>query len=351
MNKKALTQLTLAMSIFGSVGFFSGLTGLPAIGLVFVRLVCATIFLFTAWLLTGNLKNEVWNKKESLFIILCGTANLLNWILLFKSFEHISVTIAISLYHLAPIFVLIIGSLIFREKWTWLSILPISLCFTGTLFIMDLGQIRTLSFEWNGIIYSVIAAFFYAATMLLVKGIIKTSVYATTFLQMTIGILLLFPFVDFSAYTSLNSIKWFYTILIGVVHTGVVYLLFFNGLRDLPTKVISFMIFIDPVVAILLDILLTEFRPDGLQCLGISLIFCDLLFPIKYSKSFDNTENILSVKDSGSSHRFITCNERVSLLIYDTLSIENSSYQSKFISPSLYSFFTDPHSFTVTCYI
>jgi drug/metabolite transporter (DMT)-like permease len=300
MNKKALTQLALAMSIFGSVGFFSGLTGLSAIELVFVRLVCAAIFLFTAWLITGNFKNEIWNQKELLFIILCAISNLLNWIFLFKSFEQTSVTISISLYHLAPIFVLIIGSFIFREKLTWLLILALSLCFTGTLFILDLGEIHSSAFEWNGIIYSMVAAFFYAATMLFGKSITKTSVYATTFLQMTIGILLLVPFVDFSAYTSLNSIEWFYSILTGVVHTGVVYLLFFNGLRDLPANVISFMIFIDPAVAILLDIILTEFRPNWLQCLGILLIFCGLLFTIKQSKSSANSECIGSGKDSAA---------------------------------------------------
>ncbi|AKR10198.1 hypothetical protein PDJ95_14665 [Bacillus cereus] len=69
MNKKALTQLALAMSIFGSVGFFSRLTGLFSIELVFVRLVCAAIFLFTVWLIKGDFKNEMWNHKELLFII------------------------------------------------------------------------------------------------------------------------------------------------------------------------------------------------------------------------------------------------------------------------------------------
>ncbi|MBJ7944695.1 hypothetical protein BTH38_10555 [Bacillus toyonensis] len=45
-EQKALTQLALAMSIFGSVGFFSRLTGLFAIELVFVRLVYIVIFFY-----------------------------------------------------------------------------------------------------------------------------------------------------------------------------------------------------------------------------------------------------------------------------------------------------------------
>jgi len=223
-----------------------------------------------------------------MLIIFCAVANLLNWIFLFKSFELISVTIAISLYHLAPILVLIIGSLIFREKMNVFSILAISLCFIGTLLIMGTDGFRSSSPEWEGIVYGIIAAFFYAATMLLGKSITKTSVYATTFLQMFIGFLLLIPFVDYSVYTTLKSSEWFYTVLTGIIHTGVVYLLFFNSIRHLPTNVVSFMIFVDPAVAILLDILLSGFKPDGIQILGISLIFIGVVYSLKTTGPTEN---------------------------------------------------------------
>ncbi|MBK5443464.1 MULTISPECIES: DMT family transporter [Peribacillus] len=291
MNRNALFQLSLAMTIFGTVGFFSELTGLPAMELVFVRCICAAVFLCTAWVMTGNYKKEIWNFKETPLIILCGGTNLLNWIFLFKSFELISVTIAISLYHLAPMIVLIIGSFIFREKLTLFSIVAIFLCFIGTLFIMGTDGFRSSSPEWEGIIYGVLAALFYAATMILGKSITKTSVYATTSLQMFIGILLLVPFIDFSTYTVLHSAEWFYAIFTGIVHTGVVYLLFFNSIRHLPTNIVSFMIFVDPFVAILLDILITGFHPDLLQCLGILLIFSGLFYVLKAPKTLTESEN------------------------------------------------------------
>lgn len=281
MNKKALIQLTLAMMIFGSVGFFSEYTGLPAMELVFVRCLCATIFLGLAWIVTGNFVKEEWNRKELLLIFFCAITNLLNWIFLFKSFELISVTVAISLYHLAPMIVLMIGSLIFREKLTWFSIMAILLCFIGTLMIVGTDGFHSASLEWKGMMYGIIAAFFYAATMMLGKSIKKTSVYATTFLQMLLGVLLLIPFIHFSAYPTLHSSEWFYAVLTGIVHTGIVYLLFFNSIRHLPTTIVSFMIFVDPAVAILLDVLLTGFQPSWLQCLGILFIFCGLFYVLK----------------------------------------------------------------------
>lgn len=277
MNKSALIQLTLAMAIFGSIGFFSLHTGLPAIELVFLRCVCALLLLFGAWIVSGNHKKERWQSRETGLIALCGITNLLNWVFLFKSFLIVSVTIAISLYHLAPFIVMMAGSFLFRDKLTFTSVFALAGCFAGTLFIMGTDGFNASASNWEGMIYGVAAAVFYAATILLGKSIRKTSVYATTWLQMLIGLLALLPFVHFETFEGLRSDQWTYAILTGIVHTGLVYLLFFHGIRHLPSPVVSLLVFVDPAVAILLDIAVTGFRPSFLQASGIALLFGSLL--------------------------------------------------------------------------
>ncbi|CAM5358620.1 EamA family transporter OS=Lysinibacillus sphaericus OX=1421 GN=LS41612_14180 PE=3 SV=1 [Lysinibacillus sphaericus] len=116
MNVSAIIKLTVSMAIFGSIGFFTIHTGLPATELVFIRCVCATLFLGALWLITGGHKTEVWNKKELLRTLLCGVFIVLNWVFLFKAFEEMSISIAISIYNLAPIFVLILGALLLKDK-------------------------------------------------------------------------------------------------------------------------------------------------------------------------------------------------------------------------------------------
>ncbi|NBD23253.1 DMT family transporter [Paenibacillus glycinis] len=276
MNKSALLQLLIAMAIFGSVGFFSGLTGLPALELVFVRCICAIVFLAAAWLLTGTYKKERWSGRETALIAACGVTNVLNWLLLFKAFELISVTIAISLYHLAPILVLLAGSFLFRDKLNGLAIAAIAGCFIGTICIIGTDGFRASSPGWDGMLCAVGAAFFYAATMILGKSIRQTSVYATTLIQMAIGMLVLLPFVRFGAYAGLTGEQWLYAVVTGIVHTGFVYLLFFQSIRHLPSPVVSLLVFVDPAVAILLDTAVTGFRPDTLQLAGILLLFGSL---------------------------------------------------------------------------
>lgn len=265
------------MAIFGSVGFFSSRTGLPAVELVFVRCVCAAAILLAAWVLTGSFRRERWNAREMLLIAACGVSNLLNWVFLFTAFKLISVTVAISLYHLAPILALIAGGLIFRDKLGRTAILALAGCFAGTLLLIGADGFGDASPNWKGMLCGVIAAFFYAATMILGRSVVRTSVYATTFIQMIVGLLLLLPFVHFGVYSSLDARQWTYAVVTGVVHTGIVYLLFFGSIRRLPSPIVSVLVFVDPAVAILLDVGVTGFRPDGLQTAGILLLFGSLL--------------------------------------------------------------------------
>ncbi|MGE7979907.1 DMT family transporter [Psychrobacillus sp. NPDC093200] len=281
MNKAAMLKMTLSMAIFGSIGFFTGKTGIPAIELVFVRCICATLFLGALWVITGQHKTEIWEKKEIVQILLCGIFLVLNWVFLFKAFEVTSITIAITIYNLAPIFVLLLGTLFLKERMTWNSLIAVLICFLGSMLIVGINTVQSISdFLGSGFIWALLSAFCYAMTMLLGKGVNQLSAYAMTFVQTSIGILILLPFLNLTLFQGLTTTNWLYIIGTGLIHTGFVYYLFFDSLRKLTTGVISALVFIDPVVAILLDTLILDFRPTFLQSLGILLIFGGIIYTL-----------------------------------------------------------------------
>lgn len=281
MNRAAMLKMTLSMAIFGSIGFFTGKTGIPAAELVFVRCICATLFLGGCWFISGQHKVEAWQKREIVQTMICGVFLVLNWVFLFKAFEEMSITIAISIYNLAPIFVLILGSLFLKEKMTISSLLAIIVCFLGSIFIIGIQNFTSLSdLMGSGFVWAILSALCYAMTMILGKGINGLSAYAMTFVQTTIGIVILFPFMNFQVFTSLNMSNWLYILGTGLIHTGFVYYLFFDSLRKLSTVVISALVFVDPVVAILLDTIILDFRPTLLQSTGILLIFGGIIYTL-----------------------------------------------------------------------
>lgn len=281
MNIQAAIQLAVSMAIFGSVGFFTVNTGIPAEELVFVRCICATFFLGGLWLLTKGYKTEQWSRKEVLQTIICGVFLVLNWVFLFKAFHMMNISVAISIYNLAPIFVLLLGSIFLKERLTIPAISAVVICFLGSVMIVGIESLGSLSELMNsGFIWAMLSAICYAMTMFVSKGISQLSTYALTFVQTIVGIIILLPFVNFAVFENLTTMNWLYILGTGFIHTGIVYLLFFNSIRKLSTLIVSALVFVDPLVAILLDMIILDFRPSLIQLLGIILIFGGIIYTL-----------------------------------------------------------------------
>lgn len=293
MKVSAGIKLTIAMAIFGSIGFFTIHTGIPALELVFVRCIFATLFLGGLWYITGGHKKEAWNKKEVIQTFVCGIFLVLNWVFLFKAFEEMAISVAISIYNLAPIFVLILGTVFLKERITIGNVLAIVICFLGSVFIVGIESLQSIEeFMNSGFLWALLSAICYAMTMFLSKTLKSLSPYATTFLQTFVGIVMLLPFCDFSVFEGLSKENWFYILGTGLIHTGFVYYLFFDSIRHLPTIIVSVLTFVDPVVAILLDILILDFSPTLLQTMGILFVFGGIVYmvfnPAKYVRRKKN---------------------------------------------------------------
>ena len=281
MNMQAAIQLTISMAIFGSVGFFTIQTGIPAEELVFVRCICATLFLGGLWLITKSYKTEQWSRKEVIQTIICGVFLVFNWVFLFKAFNEMEISLAISIYNLAPIFVLILGGIFLKERLTIPAILAIVVCFLGSILIVGVQQVDSLHLLWNeGFIYAMLSAICYAMTMFVGRGVKHLSTYALTFVQTIVGIVILFPMVQFDVFHGLTTSNWLYILGTGFIHTGFVYYLFFNSIRNLSTFLVSALVFVDPLVAILLDIWILDFRPTMTQILGMLFIFGGIIYTV-----------------------------------------------------------------------
>ncbi|WP_258091181.1 DMT family transporter [Wohlfahrtiimonas chitiniclastica] len=272
--KSAVIKMSIAMILFGSVGFFSERSGVPALELVFIRCICAMLFLGLFWILSGKLRHEKWHVPEVLRILLCSVFLILNWVYFFKAIEVSGVTVAISIYHLAPVIVMILGAFIYKERLTLIPVLAIVICFVGTLAIAEINRTASVAeFFSPGLIFGLLSALFYALLTLTGKGFKYASSYAITTIQVAFGALLLVPFVDFSAFNGLTELNWFYIAITGFVHTGIVFYLFFDAIRHLSTQMIAILVFLDPLVAILMDLFITGFIPSMEQWIGIVLIF------------------------------------------------------------------------------
>ncbi|WP_459500620.1 DMT family transporter [Bacillus sp. C1] len=288
----AKLKFAISMAIFGSIGLFSEKTGLHSIELVFVRCLCASILLGTIFL-GSTLKTKQPReisipRREYLLALLCGVFLIVNWVFFFRSLEVMPITVAVSIYHLAPVIVLLLGSVIFKEKITKMGLVFFFVCLLGTLLVGGIHQHTTVAgFLSTGVLWAFAAAFFYALTSITGKGIQMLSPVLTTVIQTSLGVLLLLPLVDWSNFMHLTIENWFYILVTGFIHTGFVFYLFFSSLRELKAQTIAILVFVDPVIAILLDVTILNYRPDVYQLLGIFLVFVGISYSPKKEKDLE----------------------------------------------------------------
>lgn len=145
----------------------------------------------------------------------------------------------------------------------------------GIILITGLGDLSAGHNHFIGILFGLGAACFYAAVILLNKFIKKVEGIHRTFLQFIAAILVLIPYVGFTSgitLSNLNGSGWVCLLIVGFVHTGVTYCLYFSSLKELPGQKAAILSYIDPLVAVLVSVLILGEDMTAMQVIGGALI-------------------------------------------------------------------------------
>ena len=264
---------SLAMLISGSIGLFVRLIDLSPINIVFFRCAFGAIALgiYVVSFKRGAAKIP---RRELVPILCCGLVLVANWVFLFAAFKQTSITVAVSIYYLAPVLVTLYGLLFLGQTGTRAVISGILLAFLGAALVSGITVEDVLTLNILGASYAFCAAVLYAGLILLSKRVKQTDSAVTALVQTTVGALVLSFFTDFDiAFSELN---WGMIVAIGAIHTALLYILFFRGIRDSPILLVALLGFIDPLFAICLDRFVLGSAISALQLVGIACIIIAL---------------------------------------------------------------------------
>lgn len=277
MNKQKTARLMLivSMAIFGTLGLFVRYIGVSSGELALYRAVMAAILIAIYLLITGN-KIPFRNiKKEVPLLLASGIAMGINWILLFEAYKYTTVSVATLSYYFAPVIVTLVCPILFKEKMTTKQIICFVMSTLGIVMITGIGDVSTSGTNIIGIICGLGAAIFYATVILINKFIKEVEGLHRTFLQFVAAIIILVPYVAATSGMNLqllDGIGWVALLIVGIVHTGITYCLYFSSLKELPGQKVAILSYIDPLVAILISVTLLSETMTVLQAIGGALI-------------------------------------------------------------------------------
>ncbi|MGH8076185.1 MAG: DMT family transporter, partial [Lysobacter sp.] len=205
--------------------------------------------------------------------VVSGVLLVLNWAALFAGMARSSIGVATLVYHFFPFAMLALAALFQGERTR-----PADLAWTGLAFagvVLSADPVKLLSSADGSYLLGIglvfIAAILCGASLLLSRRISCERPFAVVLIQCLVGVAMLAPFADYAAVAGIGS-HWFWLAGLGLIHSGICYVLFYSAYPRLPVVTIAVLAFVYPVIALLLDYVLYEQALGPFQAVGVALI-------------------------------------------------------------------------------
>ncbi|MDQ3192829.1 MAG: DMT family transporter [Bacteroidota bacterium] len=259
-------------------------------GFVLLR-VSGALILF--WLLAGFLKKEKIQNKDIIKLMLCGLFGVAINQLLF--FEGLSLTTPINagiIMVTTPILVLIIASILIKEKITGIKITGILTGISGALILILFNNQLNGSYLSNSIgdLFIFLNATSYAVYLAMVKPLMKKyqtfTVVKWIFLW---GFVFVVPFgwtqISNVLWTAIPLIIWYKIFFVVLGTTFLAYLLNTYALKVVTPTVSSIYIYLQPLFAAFVALLLGKDEINLLKIISAVLIFTGVYLVSKQTKN------------------------------------------------------------------
>ena len=273
-RRRGTIEMTGAMLISGTIGWFVMVSGQPVENVVFWRCVFGAVALVAICGVLGHLRPGVITRGQFGIAVLGGIAIVSNWLLLFAAYPKSSISIATTVYNTQPFMLLGLGALFLGEKITVEKLAWLAVAFGGMVLIVEgkpAGGIGGESYAL-GIALALGAAFFYALAALAAKWLKGVPPHLVALVHVLTGMAMLGPFAGFGNLPG-NIEGWSLLATMGFVHTGLMYILLYGAIQRLPTHLTGALSFIYPVAAIGVDRLAFGHLLQPGQMIGMVLIF------------------------------------------------------------------------------
>ena len=272
MNPKL--KLLISTATFGTLSLFVRHIPLTSAEVALFRAVIALGFLA----LLKGLKSEPLRLRETgselPLLFLSGGAMGFNWIFLFEAYKYTTVSVATLSYYFAPIIVMVACPLLFGERMTKKQVLCFAGATAGLVLVINPDGLSGAD-PVKGVLFGLAAATLYATVILLNKRITRFSGLDRTLLQFASAAAVLLPYILLTTgihLEGMNPTGWLCLLAVGLVHSGLAYVLYFSALSALPGQEAAILSYVDPLVAVLISLVVLKEPVSPAQLAGGAMI-------------------------------------------------------------------------------
>jgi len=224
-------------------------------------------------------------RSTAPWVLSASILMVLGWGLFFAAIERTSAGVAIVLFHIQPLWVLLLGGLWLKESIGRQRIASVAVAMLGLVLATGVlehtpvfGGGETLRpGYWMGVTLCLIGAFCTACVTVIARRLSDMPAGILAWWQCLVGTVVLWMWPMEQGWPEWGM-SWVWLVGLGLIHTGLAYTLMYVGMARLSTGRIAVFQFTYPAVAIVIDWLFFDQRLDGVQLFGIALMSVAIWF-------------------------------------------------------------------------
>lgn len=276
--RHAISRYLFALLLFGSNGIVASLIDLSSQHIVLLRTLIGSVFLLAIFFMTGGKLTFHRYKRQSFFLAVSGMAMGASWMCLFEAYARIGVSVASLLYYCGPVIVVILSTLLFKERIGTNTLIGFAAVFAGVLCIN--GNAFSGSSDLVGILCGLLSALLYALMVLCNRMAKEITGLENATLQLIAAFLTVAVFAGLGGGFSmhLTSDNILPILILGLLNTGAGCYLYFSSIGRLRVQTVAVCGYIEPLSAVLLSAIFLKEDMLPLQIVGAVLIIGGAVF-------------------------------------------------------------------------
>ena len=261
--------------LLGTVGVFVHQAGADPWTATWFR--CAFGWLgLSLWLAaTGRLPQLRLARVDVVWVLASGGLLVLAWGLFFAAMRHVPAGMATLLFHLQPLWLLLLGPVVLGEavdasSWRAVGLAMLGLVLASGVAQSGLGVGQGAS-AWWGVLLCLMGSWCTAGVSISARKLQGLSAAALAWWHCAMGTVALLVWPLTQGWPAWGS-SWAWLAGLGLIHTALAYGLMYAGMARLPASRIARLQFIYPAAALALDWAVYGQRLGGVQLAGVALM-------------------------------------------------------------------------------
>lgn len=241
-----------AVVLYGSIGLFLRYVNVPSEIVAMCRGIIGSIYIFLYLKARHRSMDRVRIRRNLKWLIVAGVSLGLNWIFLFAAYMQTTVAIASLCNYMAPLIVIVIAPVVLGERLDKRKMPCVAAAFVGIVLVS--GFWNGSSGNLSGVIMGLLAAACFVVIVICNRKIQDINALDKSVIQLAVSALTILPYVLVRNWGNApvpDARSVVIILILGLVHTGIAYCLYFSGMATLPVQTVAILGYLEPVVSVL----------------------------------------------------------------------------------------------------